>query len=634
MCGIAGALVSTGEHAQLRSAIDCMVAHLDHRGPDACASSTVREHAPSVVLGHTRLAIIDLSPAGQQPMRLPDSPHVITYNGEIYNFRELASELGDGEWQSRSDTEVVLRAYARWGRASVHRLRGMFALGIWDAERQELFLARDRLGIKPLYYYTADGLFVFASELRALLASGLVPRRLDPLGLADYLTYQSLPAPRTMIQDVRALPPGAWLVVDRLGQVREHTYWDLLQHTSGEAAHATPEANQRRTGELLRESVAMHLVSDVPLGAFLSGGIDSSLVVGLMREAGPVPHTFSVAFAEREFDETRHARAVATRFDTHHTEILLGEEDLLDQLPHAFAAMDQPTGDGVNTYVISGAVRAAGITVALSGLGGDELFGGYPSFRRLANTAQLFRAWRYAPEKVRTLTAAAVERVAGSNRSRKTAAMLAGDGRLSSTYPITRQVLARNQLSQLLTPSWSELLTDHADPYVALLEEAYATHSAQGLHSSISYAEARTYMHDVLLRDTDQMSMAHALEVRVPLLDHVLVEYVMGVPDAQKRPNGTPKPLLVNSLPGLLPDDIVHRRKQGFTLPFNLWMRQELRSYCTIQLGENGLGGRGIFQPDQLRALWSDFLERPAETPWSHLWVLVVLEEWLDRNGF
>jgi asparagine synthase (glutamine-hydrolysing) len=630
MCGIAG-ILGAGDGSDVQDAVERMVEHLQHRGPDASG----RLALDGVVLGHTRLAIIDLSAAGRQPMRTADGEQAITYNGEIYNFREVAAELRDVEWHSRTDTEVVLRAYAKWGPDCVERLRGMFAFAIWDPQRQELFLARDRLGIKPLYYYAANGLFVFASEIRALLASGLVPRRLDPLGLADYLSYQSLPAPRTMIEGVRALLPGTWLLVDRFGHLNEHTYWDLLDSASPDAAHASPEDNQRRTGDLLRESVAMHLVSDVPLGAFLSGGIDSSLVVGLMREAGQLPHTFSVAFAEREFDETRHARTVATCFDTHHTEILLREEDLLDQLPHAFGAMDQPTGDGVNTYVISGAVRAAGITVALSGLGGDELFGGYPSFKRLAHTAPIFRAWGHAPEKVRSLTASAIESVAGpSNRTRKTAAMLAGDGRLSSTYPITRQVLSRNQLNQLLTPSWTEMLSAHPDPYVRLLEGAYTAHADHGLLASISYAEARTYMHDVLLRDTDQMSMAHALEVRVPLLDHVLVEYVMGVPDAHKRPNGTPKPLLVKSLPGLLPSEVVHRRKQGFTLPFDVWMRRELRSYCAIRLGERGLAGRNIFQPDRLHAMWSEFLDRPADTPWSHLWVLVVLEEWLERNGF
>jgi asparagine synthase (glutamine-hydrolysing) len=491
------------------------------------------------------------------------------------------------------------------------------------------------LGIKPLYYYAKEGVFVFASEVRALLASGLVPRRLDPVGLEEYLAYQSLPAPRTLIKDVSAMPPGAWIVVDRHGQLSHGQYWDLLEHAAPHADDISPAQSQRRVAELLRESVELHLVSDVPVGAFLSGGIDSSAVVGLMREAGHLPHTFSVAFSEREYDETHHARSVAARFRAEHTEILLREQDLLAQLPQALGAMDQPTGDGVNTYVVSRAVRAAGITVALSGLGGDELFAGYPSFARLSRSAQFFRTWGRAPEPVRALAAHTVRTLGRSSvGAAKTAAMLAGSGNLADLYPVTRQVLSSGQRRDLLTTGWSRALDEHLDPYVQLLEAAYRDSPRAGVLASISYAEGRTYMHDVLLRDTDQMSMAHALEVRVPLLDHVLVEYVMGLPDAHKQPRGTPKRLLVDSLDGLLPDGIVHRPKQGFSLPFDVWMRDPLRRFCEDRLGSNGLGRREFFQPQAVRALWSAFLARRPEATWSRLWVLVVLEDWLERNGF
>jgi asparagine synthase (glutamine-hydrolysing) len=512
----------------------------------------------------------------------------------------------------------------------------MFAFGLWDAQRRELFLARDRLGVKPLYYYSDEGTFVFASEVRALLASGLVPRRLDPLGLGEYLTYQSVPAPRTLIHGVRALPPGGWLVVDRTGRVTHGCYWDLLENAAPEASGVNAGYSRRRVADLLRESVALHLVSDVPVGAFLSGGIDSSAVVGLMREVGHVPHTFSVAFSERGYDETRHARSVAARFRTDHTEILLREHDLLAQLPEALGAMDQPTGDGVNTFVVARAVRAAGITVALSGLGGDELFAGYPSFRRLSRTANLFRTWGRAPGPVRALAAHTVQVLGRSSvGASKAAAMLASPGNLANLYPLTRQVLSPGQRQALLTQAWSRPLEEHADPYVQLLEAAYRDSPHAGVLASISYAEGRTYMHDVLLRDTDQMSMAHGLEVRVPLLDHLLVEYVMGLSDAHKRPRGTPnKRLLVESLGGLLPDDIVHRPKQGFRLPFDVWMHDHLRRFCEERLGPGGLGGREIFEPAAVRALWTAFLTRRPDASWSRLWVLVVLEEWLERNGF
>jgi asparagine synthase (glutamine-hydrolysing) len=636
MCGIAGVL-TTGDSATATVAVGRMVGQLGHRGPDDSGLEVVAAQPGHVVaFGHTRLAIIDLSPGGHQPMRSGDGARSITYNGEIYNYRALRDELSaHTSWRSHSDTEVLLEGYATWGRACVERLRGMFAFALWDADRQELFLARDHLGIKPLYYYAEDGLFVFASEVRPLLASGLVPRRLDPAGLADYLAYQSLPAPRTLIQGVNALPPGAWIVVDRRGRISHGRYWDLLEHAAPQATDVDPAASQRRVAELLRESVALHLVSDVPVGAFLSGGIDSSAVVGLMREAGHVPHTFSVGFAEEAYDETRYARTVAARFQAEHTEILLREPDLLAQLPQALSAMDQPTGDGVNTFVVSRAVRAAGITVALSGLGGDELFAGYPSFARLSRTAQFFRTWGRAPQQMRALAAHTVDVLGRSSvGATKTAAMLAGSGGLANLYPVTRQVLSARQRRDLLTPAWARALDGHADPYVQLLEAAYQGSPRAGVLASISYAEGRTYMHDVLLHDTDQMSMAHALEVRVPLLDHVLVEYVMGLPDEHKWPRGTPKRLLVESLAGLLPDDVVHRPKQGFSLPFDMWMRDQLRGFCEERLGPNGLSGRDIFEPRAVRELWQAFLSRRPDATWSRLWVLVVLEDWLQRNGF
>jgi asparagine synthase (glutamine-hydrolysing) len=510
----------------------------------------------------------------------------------------------------------------------------MFAFAIWDASEQMLFLARDRLGIKPLYYYAGNGFFLFASEVRALLASGLVPRHLDPVALWEYLGYQSVPAPRTLIQGIQALPPGSWLTVDSAGQMCEGRYWDLLEHASPEARSAPVAESRRRVGELLREAVALHLVSDVPLGAFLSGGIDSSAIVALMREAGQVPQTFSVVFAESSYDEARYARQVATRFATDHAEILLTEQELLDQLPEALAAMDQPSGDGVNTYVVSRAVRSAGVTVALSGLGGDEFFGGYPSFTRLGRMASYLRLWGYTPASLRTLTAKAMGHLGGvSVAAAKVAALVESDGTLSSLFPLLRQVLSTPRRRTLLTEPWLQRLGEVHDPYVRLLQEAYARASCAGLLGRISYAEGRTYMHDVLLRDTDQMSMAHALEVRVPLLDHTLVEYLMGLPDSYKRSNGTPKRLLVESLDGLLPDEIIHRPKQGFTLPFELWMRGALRRFCEERISRERLGARGIFRPDQVQALWRAFLAGRQEVSWSRLWVLVVLEEWLARNN-
>jgi asparagine synthase (glutamine-hydrolysing) len=628
MCGIAGCLQFENAELDARAAVAKMVSHLRHRGPDDYGV----DGTSPVVLGHTRLSIIDLSAAGHQPMFSPEGELGITYNGEIYNFRQVRQQLAAREWQSQSDTEVILRAYAAWGPDCVKHLRGMFAFAIWDRPHKRLFIARDRLGIKPVYYYRSPltGCFLFASEVRALLASGLVPPLLDPVALPQFLSYQSVPAPRTLIDGVRSLPPGCWLSVGLDGGVEQQRYWDLLANAAPEAA----DDGGRRLPELLRESMELHQVSDVPVAAFLSGGIDSSAVVGLMRATGAVPRTFSVGFVEQAYDETAYARTVAERFGAEHTEVRLEESELLHMLPDAVAAMDQPTGDGVNTYVIARAVHEAGIKVALSGLGGDELFAGYPSFARLRRATRVLGMWGRAPAAVRTLAAAGVRGIGRSSiTATKSAALISSNGRLAELYPPLRQVLAPHQVQALLTPAWAEM-SGAGDPYVHLLDEAFSQcGDSDRFVSCVSYAEARTYMHDVLLRDTDQMSMAHALEVRVPLLDHVLAEYVLGLADQYKAPDGTPKRLLVDSLQGLLPDEVVHRKKQGFSLPFDPWLRGQLRGYCEERLAPDRLGGRGIFQPAQLKRLWQSFLDGKAGVSWSRIWVLVVLEDWLERNA-
>jgi len=648
MCGIAGGVFWNDEIAPARAerAVHAMVAALAHRGPDGRGvhrSAATSQQGQFAVLGHTRLAIIDVSDRGAQPMggrsgRQPsaadgaDAPWV-TYNGETYNFAALKAELqrSGAYFESHSDTEVLLRGYDVWGIDVVSRLRGMFAFAVWDPAKSRLLLARDRFGIKPLYYYTGDRFVVFASEVRALLASGIVPRRLDSTALWQYLGYQSIPAPRTLVEGVRLLEPATWMSIEPGGAVTQRQYWKLLDRAAGDEAAC--ENAPRRVGELLRDSVAAHLVSDVPVGAFLSGGIDSSAIVALMREAGHAPRTFSVGFAERAFDESAHAALVARTFNTDHTHIQLTESDLLDQLPDALQAMDQPTGDGVNTYIVSRAVHGQAMKVALSGLGGDELFGGYPSFTRLSRVGDLSRIWGRSPAKLRAAAAGAVRTFGGSSVSvSKAAAVLESDGTIASMFPLLRQVLSVEQRRALLEERTIASI-DVADPYDRLLAAAFLDAPQAELYGRISFAEARTYMHDVLLRDTDQMSMAHALEVRVPLLDHRLAEYVAALPDAAKHANGVPKRLLVEALDGLLPADIVHRPKQGFTLPFDPWMRGKLRSFCEERLGPRGLGGRAVFRGAEVARLWASFLAGDRAVSWSRVWVLVVLDAWLERHA-
>ena len=644
MCGIGGILVYEGRSLpgdrSLETLLDTMVKALAHRGPDdhgIAVLAPVDRRGPTLGLAHTRLSIIDLSPAGHQPMRDPHGNNRIVFNGEVYNYKELRQRLsGDFRgvaWRSSTDTEVILQAYAAWGKEGVEQLGGMFAFGLWDDAKRELFLARDRFGQKPLYYYQGQGFFAFSSEVRALLATGLAPKVLDPVALWQYLGYQSAPSPRTMVEGVRMLPPGCWLSVRANGETDEHRYWDLLGNASPDAGMDSPAQAQQRVRELLQESVKLHLVSDVPVAAFLSGGIDSTAVVALMREGGVTPRTFSVVFGEshRTFDEARFSRLAASRFACEHTEVLLHDEALLRQLPEALGAMDQPTGDGVNTYIVSKAVRDAGVKVSLSGLGGDELFAGYPSFARLQRSAGFRRLWGHTPSGVRSLAGRAVSAMGGSVKAAKAGAFLGGDGTLATAYPLLRQVLSPAQRRGMLQDNVVAAIDGGGDPYVDMLREELAKSPNAGVLAQVSYAEARTYMHDVLLRDTDQMSMAHALEVRVPLLDHRLAEYVMGLPDAYKQSNGTPKRLLVRSLDGLLPQEIVQRPKQGFTLPFDPWMRGALRQFSHDRMRR--LGQRGIFRPQALDTLWGTFQSGDRGVSWSRLWVLVALDEWLERTG-
>ncbi|HUL73826.1 MAG TPA: asparagine synthase (glutamine-hydrolyzing) [Vicinamibacterales bacterium] len=641
MCGIAGAVFwhdgpSADEHDAI---VTRMVEALAHRGPDGrgVVRCTAGEASPGprATFGHTRLSIIDLSERGRQPMTTARRPVWITYNGEIYNFAALRAELESlgRAFRSDSDTEVLLQGYEQWGMGVVDRLHGMFAFAIWDGVARRLLLARDRLGIKPLYVHRTDRGLLFASEVRSLLASGLVERKLDPIALDQYLAYQSVPTPRTLVRHVQMLRPATIAIAGPGGSYDERAYWDLLTDASPDARHATRAEARRRVHDLLTASVRRHLVSDVPVGVFLSGGIDSGALVALMRQAGAIPRTFTIACPGTSYDEAAEARAVAAQFGAEHTEIPLDVAAMCHELPEALASADHPSGDGPNTFIVAHAVRRTGLKVALSGLGGDEFFGGYPSFQRLGRLAPYARLWRRSPAGVRATAAAAVRTLAGrSVASGKAAALVESDGSLSQMFPILRQLFPVADRSDLLGEDLVRTSRAAGDPYVALLADAEARIDGLGELALICYAEARTYMHDVLLRDTDQMSMRHALEVRVPLLDHELVAYLMGLPDDVRHGGVTPKPLLVDSLGEPLPEGCL-RPKRGFVLPFREWMRGPLREFCERHLGGEGLTGRGFVRAPGVHGLWQSFLAGERRTSWSRLWTLVALDAWLDRTG-
>ncbi len=639
MCGIAGAVFWDGAVPQINptTIVANMTAALAHRGPDGdglVSCQTSGESGPLAVLGHRRLAIIDLSDRAAQPMRNESGGLWLTFNGEIYNFKDVRRELESHgrRFRSDSDTEVVLQGYEQWGDRIVDRLRGMFAFAIWDGRINTLLLVRDRLGIKPLYVHRTAKHVLFASEIRALLASGLVPRRLDLVGLDQFLSYQTVASPRTLISGVEMVAPATRVRASAAG-ANAQPYWDLLSSASGEAKRATASQGRINVSTLLADSASLHLVSDVPVGVFLSSGIDSTAVAALVRRAGAVPQTFCVSFPGTSYDEGPGARAISAAIGTDHLDIPVSEAEFRRQLPAALAAMDHPSADGVNTYVVSHAVRSAGLKVALSGLGGDELFGGYPSFRRLRRIAGYARAWRWSPAPVRRAAAATVRTFGGSSiGTAKTAALLETDGTIPATYPLMRQLFGAVRRTELLGPDLVNAAARDGDPYVSLLTQAIERHPDVGLMSIVSYAEARTYMHDVLLRDTDQMSMRHGLEVRVPLLDHELVEYVMGLPDDVKIPDGVPKGLLVDALGGDVLSSVARQPKRGFVLPFDPWMRGDLREFCEHHLGRSGLAGRPVLRPQAVQSVWHSFLNREGET-WSRPWALVVLNAWLESCG-
>lgn len=599
-----------------------MVRALMHRGPDS-HGQVVRESSDwHIGLGNTRLAILDLSSDGAQPMAGSRSPCWLTYNGETYNFADLRRELQSQgyEFQSQADSEVVLRAYEAWGVEAIARLRGMFGFGLWDERFRRLILARDPLGIKPVYYYAAKNVFLFASEVRALLATGLVSRRLDLEGLASYLQYGSIAAPRTIIEGVRSLLPGRYLIAGakegRL-QLEEVSYADdVFSGRSGD-----PKPRREEVGPVLRrileESVRLHLVSDVPLGVFLSGGIDSSAVVALMsRVADEKPRTFSVVTAEEGFSEAPYARLVAKEYGTAHQEIALSESELLGLLPAALAAMDQPTSDGVNTFVISKAVREAGVTVALSGLGGDELFGGYPSFHRvlrLQMAAKLPRGFRRA--------AAAVGRgvFQSSGGQGKLWELIASDGSPDAVYAISRRLFAPEEILEFLGG-------DLGEPRIA------GDDDDGDLINSVSRCELQGYMANTLLRDTDCMSMAHALEVRVPFVDAVVVRYVLGLPGGWKVDGRRPKPFLLDALADLIPVEVWKRPKMGFTLPFERWMRSSLGPLLDDALSDNVSLARLGINPKLPKRAWLGFKRNVNGERWSRPWALYVVAKWCELN--
>jgi asparagine synthase (glutamine-hydrolysing) len=640
MCGIAGAIGVLDDRVALgvRRMSDAQL----HRGPDSSGiwRSRPADNGVGAILAHRRLAIIDLSDDGSQPMTDPETGNVIVFNGEIYNFPSLRQELErDGaHFRSRSDTEVILKAYARWGPDAISRLRGMFAFALWDATRRSLLFARDRLGIKPLYLCSVAQpggrrTLLFASEIRALLASGLVEREIDPVGLASYVWHGFVIGPSTIVRGVELLPSATRAVAVEDGVLPTHQrYWQLPGPTS-------PPRPREELAEQLSAAVKMHLISDVPLGIFLSGGIDSSAVAALaVRSGNTCVRTFNVGFDEASFDESRHARAVAHALGTEHQELRLTKETFQGALPEALGSLDQPSFDGINTYFVSRAVREAGLTVALAGTGGDELFGGYATFRDIPWVAGWSRRFSAVPPELlrrvaNSLNGAAAFRTGMPAQTRwgKLGDALAARGGLLETYQVSEALFSSDFARQLLSVHVNGALRMGLPRAVA--DELRLLIADRNTLPAISTLEMWCPLTERLLRDTDAASMASSLEVRVPLLDHEVVEATLALDDAERfEPVGKKRVLREIALDGLDPA-LFDRPKSGFVLPIERWARDVLREEVSAAFADRGFCEAAGLDAGAVGRLWNGFLRRAPGLYWSRIWAIYVLGWWCRQYG-
>lgn len=597
-----------------------------HRGPDDDGMATRNE----ATIGGCRLAIFD--PAnGHQPMVTPDGRWTIVFNGAIYNFQQLRRELSATGWEFRTDcdTEVLLAAFARWGRDCLGRLRGMFAFAVWDDQERSLFLARDPFGVKPLYYQLSEGRLLFASELNALLASGAAHAVIDPGAIADYLAWFAVPAPRTIYRDILSLRPGECATF-REGRLDIQSAWNF-RHIPDVQPCKSYEEFTRELRVRLEDTIHAHTLADVPVGAFLSGGLDSAVVVGLMtRATGTALRTFSIGFEEAEYSEVAAAETTARHFGAkHHTHILTGAEVARD-LDRLLGALDQPTGDGINTYYASQIAHAGGVTVALSGLGGDELFGGYPSFRDTPRLARWLPRWRRLPEGMRRMVLRRLNR--GDTRQRKLADVLEHASNIHEVGALQRRVFSNSSRVPLLSP---DVLAASGDlpAFHPELDALLADLASAGPFEIVSAWELRTYMADVLLRDSDVMSMRHSLELRVPFVDRPLIEWLWRQPADVKSNPQHPKRALADAVADLLPPGVAQRPKHGFALPFAQWMKRDLRPFLAETFSDASIDRSGLFAREPVQQFWRGFLGGNDTREWSRVWTLAILIAFTNRRA-
>jgi len=615
MCGIVGILGK--DLASSEKAMQQMLQMQKHRGPDA---QGLWQDA-HCTLGHNRLAIIDLQDAANQPMHSINGRFTIVFNGEIYNYRDIKKELSKTlvHWKTDSDTEVLLEAYAKWGPDCLKKLNGMFGFAIWDNKDNSLFLARDRMGIKPVYYSQKNETFLFASELRVILKSGLVSKDINSNSVADFIRYSWVQAPDTIMQDVHLLEQGTYAVFKN-GVLTKTQWWDInaYKYTAIEKGESI-EHIRTNVKELFYKAVDARLVSDLPIGAFLSGGIDSSAVVAAMAEQSTSKvNTFSIGFKEKEYDESDYARAISKKFNTEHHSLICSAESTKNEIPEILNSFDTPSADGVNSYIISSLVKQSGITVALSGLGGDELFCGYPVFKQLPKLANYESYWKL-PHILRK-QASAVLALPQNPKLSKLSEMLQTESFSNATiYPFFRQIYSKEMAKKVLNANSAE----------SRIKDSFKKVCGEYTLGWISHAEITGYTQNVLLKDADMCSMTHALEIRVPFFDHNLVEYVLQLSDKAKQPL-SPKKLFIDALSNELPDEVVNRKKMGFAFPWDVWLRKDLKSFVDTTLSY--ADDFDFFNPSAIQNLWKRYLANDKSIKWYQIWNLVCIIHWLRTN--
>jgi asparagine synthase (glutamine-hydrolysing) len=629
-----------------------MTAAMQHRGPDGEGFLANDPRAPGLALAMRRLSIIDL-PGGQQPIWNEARDVAVVFNGELYNYRELRerlTRLGHG-FSTQSDTEVLVHGWEEWGEECLTELRGMFAFAIADFRKHYtsgpvLFLARDPLGIKPLYYTQTGEGFAFASEVGALMASGITAKRISQDALTSFLLFGSVSEPVTMYESVFSLPPGHRVLLyvpDRRRLPRPHPWWDPRRSPAAKDTRRPRNFAAAATAlrPLLEDCVRAHLIADVPVGLFLSSGLDSSAIAALAAREHAGIQSFTLAFPGTPFDESALTRIVAERCGTRHTEIPLAGDAIPARLDEALAALDQPTMDGINTYFVSWAARQVGLKVALSGLGGDELFAGYSTFADTPKLARLTGVAHFVPSTLRDAASGVLRSLFARGRTpdaaRKALAAWRNPQRLPHPYFFSRALFPPGEIERLIDPRFrpSALASDGytLEPtWLGWLQLAVDEARHQEPVAAVSWLEMRTYMASTLLRDTDSVSMARSLEVRVPLLDTLLVEFVMALPDSARQKRGAQKKaLLVEALGDLLPAEIRSQKKRTFTLPWEQWLRGPLKSCMEESFLSIAPLLTAFLKPEGVESVWRSFLN--GKTSWSRPWALFVLNEWSRRAG-